>query len=293
MSVTGTTLTVTPNAGFTGVFYVNVSVSDGKGGTANEEFKVTVNPGTIQPPVLTPIADQTTTAGTAFNVTLSATNPNNGTLTFSARADTQAYVLEQQYGFHFTGNYYLNWGGKQEKWFESAANQWYFILPTVSCTCGITPATANGTLIATLATTYYTDPTSLFNATPGRRPGNSERHGHDLDRHAQRRLHRRLLCQCLSQRRQGRDRQRGVHGHRQPGDHPTTGSHGDSRSDHDRGHGLQRHPLGHQSQQRHPDLLRPRRHTGLRAGAAVRLPLHRQLPTQLGWQAGEMVRERG
>ena len=130
VSVTDTTLTVTPNAGFTGVFYVNVSVSDGKGGTANEEFKVTVNPGTIQPPVLTPIPDQTTTAGTAFNVTLSATNPNNGTLTFSARADTQAYVLEQQYGFHFTGNYDLNWGGKQEKWFESAANQWYFILPT-------------------------------------------------------------------------------------------------------------------------------------------------------------------
>jgi len=43
VTVSGTTLTVTPNAGFTGLFDVAITVDDGHGATASEEFKVTVS----------------------------------------------------------------------------------------------------------------------------------------------------------------------------------------------------------------------------------------------------------
>ncbi len=43
--VNGSTLVVTANQGFTGKFYVTVSVSDGRGGSASETFKVAVQSG--------------------------------------------------------------------------------------------------------------------------------------------------------------------------------------------------------------------------------------------------------
>ena len=53
---------------------------------------------------LAALPDQSTAAGQAFTVTLSASDPANDPLTFTARADTLAYTLEQQYGFHATGS---------------------------------------------------------------------------------------------------------------------------------------------------------------------------------------------
>ena len=41
-SIVGSTLTIDPNNGFVGVFYVTVVVSDGHGGTDSKQFKVTV-----------------------------------------------------------------------------------------------------------------------------------------------------------------------------------------------------------------------------------------------------------
>ena len=38
----GSTLTIDPNNGFVGVFYVTVVVSDGQGGTDSKQFKVMV-----------------------------------------------------------------------------------------------------------------------------------------------------------------------------------------------------------------------------------------------------------
>src|SRR5262249_957617 len=41
VSISGSTLTITPNAGFTGVLYVTASVTDGHG-SASQPFKVTI-----------------------------------------------------------------------------------------------------------------------------------------------------------------------------------------------------------------------------------------------------------
>ena len=42
VSVAGNVLTINPNNGFVGVFYVTVAVSDGRDGTATETIKITV-----------------------------------------------------------------------------------------------------------------------------------------------------------------------------------------------------------------------------------------------------------
>ena len=42
VSVSGNTLTINPNSGYVGFFYVTVVVSDGQGGTDTKTFKVTV-----------------------------------------------------------------------------------------------------------------------------------------------------------------------------------------------------------------------------------------------------------
>src|SRR5690606_8070890 len=66
-------LTVTPAAGFAGDISVTVSVSDGQT-TANDTFIITVNP-TAQAPVITPIADQTTTVDESLTLDVVAADP--------------------------------------------------------------------------------------------------------------------------------------------------------------------------------------------------------------------------
>lgn len=67
LAVSGSTLVVTANQGFTGKFFVTVAVSDGRGGADSKSFKVTVQPGgssdTTPPTVLsyTPANGQTVT----------------------------------------------------------------------------------------------------------------------------------------------------------------------------------------------------------------------------------------
>src|SRR5262249_45024945 len=127
LSVTLNQLTIAPNAGYVGTFVVIATVSDGLA-TAQQTFRVTVG-SSNSPPTLAAIPDQTTAPGSAFTVTLSASDPDGDTLTFTPRADTLAYGLEQQYGFHLNGSYYTNWGGRGEKWFVDSAGLSYFILP--------------------------------------------------------------------------------------------------------------------------------------------------------------------
>src|SRR5262249_23080296 len=89
ITVSGSTLTITPGAGFTGVLYVTATVSDGRL-SASQAFRVTVTTSNI-PPTLAAIPDQTTSPGQSFTVALAASDPGNDPLSFTTRVDTLAY----------------------------------------------------------------------------------------------------------------------------------------------------------------------------------------------------------
>ncbi len=87
-------------------------------------------PAVQQPPVLAPITDQTISNGTLNRtVALSATDPNNDTLTYSASAQSMEYYLDQKYGF-YAGTTYFNLLGQSEKWVISTDGYAYFVLPS-------------------------------------------------------------------------------------------------------------------------------------------------------------------
>ncbi|MCT7950580.1 putative Ig domain-containing protein, partial [Ancylothrix sp. C2] len=83
------TFSGTPAATDTGTLSLIVSVSDGKGGTANQNFDIVINAASPEAPfVETPIADKNDVlAGTPFSYTIPAgtfTDPQNDTLTYTA-----------------------------------------------------------------------------------------------------------------------------------------------------------------------------------------------------------------
>ena len=76
----------TPTSNTGSPFTVAVTVNDGRGGTANGSFQLTVQvpvPGN-GPPTITAPGAQTATVGQAFTLTVSATDPDGDPLTFSA-----------------------------------------------------------------------------------------------------------------------------------------------------------------------------------------------------------------
>jgi hypothetical protein len=82
----GTTLTYTPDQGFTGTDSFQYSVSDGAGGTGWAVVTVTVTVSDVnRPPVLDPVGNRTVEEGVALVIVLGAGDPDTGaTLTFSA-----------------------------------------------------------------------------------------------------------------------------------------------------------------------------------------------------------------
>src|SRR5262249_54024889 len=112
-------------------------------------------------------ADQTVAAGSSLTVTLSATDSSGNPLTYSGQAVSLAYALKQQNGFYSHGNLYYNWGGVQDKWFQGNGGAWFFILPSGGVYKWDGSSHATGTPIDTLAASYYADPSTLYNATPG------------------------------------------------------------------------------------------------------------------------------
>ena len=124
---------------------------------------VTVN----KPPVLSAISNRTIQDNTALTITLSASDPNGNPLTYSATVKSQAYSLDQKYGFYYTGNSYTNHWGRKEKWFMGSAG-WYFIEPDGEV-WKVGNTNANTTLVAKLQSAYYLNTSKLFNATPGAR----------------------------------------------------------------------------------------------------------------------------
>ncbi len=163
----GNQLTLKCDPSFLGSFKVTVSASEG-GASVSQSFIVTVShPNT--PPVLGNLAIQSQTSTTLVaNVAASDADGNN--LTLSAQAiplSSQLYNLEQQYGFTYTGNYFTNiWGGN-EKWLKGKNGQWYCLLPNGELRVAqnnLAYTLQPGNLIAMLDPFVYGDPSLLWNA---------------------------------------------------------------------------------------------------------------------------------
>ncbi len=48
---------------------------------------------------------------------------------WSATAGSYAYALQQGLGLTFTGNFYFNNNGLQERWLQGTGGAWYYITP--------------------------------------------------------------------------------------------------------------------------------------------------------------------
>ena len=75
-----------------------------------------------------------------------------------------AISLDQTHGFKSTGSLAFNWGGKKEKWFQDSSNRWYFLLPNGEIRRWDNKAGANGELISLVDTSYYTNPVRVYKA---------------------------------------------------------------------------------------------------------------------------------
>lgn len=123
-------------------------------------------PSMNSPPVLAPIDDRTIPSSQDVEtVPLSATDPDGDPISFTATAESLAYVLDQQLGLTFTGDYSLNWGGRDELWMQSDTG-WHFILPDGELYHWDGSSTATGTLVGTPGASYYANPPLLHDAMP-------------------------------------------------------------------------------------------------------------------------------
>jgi hypothetical protein len=140
--------------------YVGLCVTAHNNGTLSTATFTNVD----QPPVLGPIPDQTVSSGQqVITVPLSASDPDGNPLTFSATAQSLAYVLTQQTGTLTYDSSSDNSGGRGERWLHSASNRWYFILANGELYQWDGGSGANGTLLGNVGTSYWSDPTRLTN----------------------------------------------------------------------------------------------------------------------------------
>ena len=179
VTITGTTLTIDPAEGFTGIFAVDVTVSDGELSTT-ERIRVTVT--TNQDPVLGEHEDPTLpTTQDQLTVTLSATDADNDPLTFSAVAHSGEYYLDQVIGFNFTSDFALNFGGLGEKWLLASDSQtWYYLTPEGGVWRWLGGPALNAEWVAQLDPATFADPARLYDAQPGGAPGTVTVNGETL-----------------------------------------------------------------------------------------------------------------
>jgi hypothetical protein len=132
----------------------------GTGGIVNAAAAV-ANTSTNQAPTLGAIPDQTMSSSQGtLTITLAASDPDGDSLTYSASVESMAYHLDQTLGLYSGGDYFYNWGGRQEKWLQGNGGVWYFILPS-GAFYQWGGGGATGTLLAQLNPSYYNDPTTL------------------------------------------------------------------------------------------------------------------------------------
>src|SRR5262249_48244013 len=144
-----------------------ITAADTGDGSITGEAAVTV---TDQPPVLQPVPDQTVSADQqVVMVALSASDADGDPLTFSAAAQSLAYVLRTQNAITTYDSGWDNWGGRGEKWFRTDDGRWYFLLADGQLYRWDGSPTASGTLLGTLGSTYYDTP-ALFLSAPADEP---------------------------------------------------------------------------------------------------------------------------
>jgi hypothetical protein len=164
-SLSGSTLTLNPDAGYVGRFQVTVSVSDGYD-TVVQSFSVTV---TNNMPTLSPLADQTISHNIdTISMTLSGSDADGDLLTYSVDVSSdlmvqRAYNLDQQYGIgtnegSIENNYWENYRGLNERYLAG-----FFLLPNGALYQWGGSIEAS-TMIATLDSSYYNDPSLLSEA---------------------------------------------------------------------------------------------------------------------------------
>jgi hypothetical protein len=136
---------------------------------------VTVTNSNVAPALAQP-ADITYHAGTASpsTGTLSASDPNGDPLTYKIEGvfrytpAAQAYQVASPLGLiEPGGNYYFNTRKAGEKYLQGTGNQWYFILPSgqfYQFTGTTAQGVPQGNLLATLDSTYWSDPALLAHA---------------------------------------------------------------------------------------------------------------------------------
>lgn len=77
----------------------------------------------------------------------------------------KAFMLQQTLGLQFDGSYYLNWGGRHEKWMLGENAAWFFIDPIGDLYhWGGHADLSSSRLIAQLDETFYADPQKLHTA---------------------------------------------------------------------------------------------------------------------------------
>ena len=81
-------------------------------------------------------------------------------LTFTATAQSLAYVLDQQLGLTFTGDFYENYGGRQERWLLGDGSQWYFLVPDGRLFAW--DGGSSGSLVGNVGAYYWADPNRLI-----------------------------------------------------------------------------------------------------------------------------------
>ena len=173
-SFSGNQLTIQCDPNFVGSFTVQVVAASDGIASASQSFTVNV---IHRAPVLGAIANQTMAhSQKALTVNLTVSNPDNDPITYSAQAlppSQQAYNLEQALGLTYTGNYWTNYYGLEEKWLATSGfptgREWYCLLPDGELRRAGSSAAdmlAAGSLVATLDSSFYQDPSLLWNAQP-------------------------------------------------------------------------------------------------------------------------------
>jgi len=109
-SISGSTLTLTPAANWSGTATITIKANDGTEDSAAKTFTLTVS-GTNDTPVLTSISNQTTAEDTAKTVTLSGTDVENDSLTYSATSSNSSNVATSISGTTLTLTPAANFNG--------------------------------------------------------------------------------------------------------------------------------------------------------------------------------------
>ncbi len=172
-SVVGNALQITPPLSYVGDVNVSISVTDGFGSIA-QNFVLHV---TDIAPSFNPIPNQTlnpSQSSVAINLPLNynLNDPDDGvggvtldtSKAYALNAASLAYQLSQSQSLYFTGNYFQNSAGFNEKWVRSlSSGAWYIIQPN-----GVVSRWNGGSSyiqVAVLDSSYWNNPTTLVEAT--------------------------------------------------------------------------------------------------------------------------------